>query len=65
MRTRRGTLWSLPYPQELNDIPAIMARHMDGQAFAQMVIDPFDEMLDQTRRADDAPGLVMGLALHP
>ena len=62
MRTRSGaTLWSIPYPQELNDIPMIVARQMDGKDFAQMIIDQFDEMLDQAR----AQPLVMGIALHP
>jgi hypothetical protein len=62
MRTRSGrTLWSVPYPQEVNDIPMIMARQMDAKDFAQMVIDQFDEMLDQSRRQP----LVMGIALHP
>ncbi|WP_341893310.1 polysaccharide deacetylase family protein [Variovorax sp. YR752] len=66
MRTRSGgTLWSVPYPQELNDIPMIVARQMDGKDFAQMIVDQFDEMLEQTQRGDDAPALVMGLALHP
>lgn len=66
MRTRDGgVLWSVPYPQELNDIPMIVARHMDGKDFAQMIVDQFDEMLEQTQRGDDAPALVMGLALHP
>ena len=66
MRTRGGgTLWSVPYPQELNDIPMIVARQMDGKDFAQMIVDQFDEMLEQTQRNDDAPSLVMGLALHP
>ena len=65
MRTRRGgVLWSVPYPQELNDIPMIVARQMDAKDFAQMIVDQFDEMLEQTQR-DDAPSLVMGLALHP
>jgi peptidoglycan/xylan/chitin deacetylase (PgdA/CDA1 family) len=62
MRTRSGrTLWSVPYPQELNDIPAIVARQMDGKDFAQMIIDQFDEMLEQSKRQP----LVMGIALHP
>lgn len=66
MRTRGGgTLWSVPYPQELNDIPMIVARQMDGKDFAQMIVDQFDEMLALTQRDDDAPSLVMGLALHP
>ncbi|MEJ2802797.1 polysaccharide deacetylase family protein [Comamonadaceae bacterium PP-2] len=62
MRTRDGrVLWSVPYPQELNDIPAIVARRMDAGAFAQMVVDNFEEMREQAR----AQPLVMGLALHP
>jgi len=60
--TRSGkTLWSIPYPQELNDIPMIVARQMDGCDFADMIVDNFDEMLRQSR----AQPLVMGLALHP
>ncbi|MDM0077863.1 polysaccharide deacetylase family protein [Variovorax sp. J2P1-59] len=62
MRTRSGrTLWSVPYPQELNDIPMIIARQMDAKDFAQMIIDNADEMLEQSRRQP----LVMGVALHP
>ena len=62
MRTRNGrTLWSVPYPQELNDIPMIMGRQMDGKDFAQMIVDNFDEMLQQAR----GQSLVMGIALHP
>ncbi|MFN7882928.1 MAG: polysaccharide deacetylase family protein, partial [bacterium] len=62
MTTRDGKgLWSIPYPQELNDIPMIVARQMDGKDFAQMIVDNFDEMLDQSRQQP----LVMGIALHP
>jgi peptidoglycan/xylan/chitin deacetylase (PgdA/CDA1 family) len=61
LKTRRGTLWAIPYPQELNDIPAIVARQMDGRDFADMIVDNFDEML---RQSQDQP-LVMGIALHP
>jgi peptidoglycan/xylan/chitin deacetylase (PgdA/CDA1 family) len=60
--TRSGkTLWSIPYPQELNDIPMIVARQMDGRDFADMIVDNFDEML---RQSVEQP-LVMGIALHP
>jgi allantoinase len=65
MRTRSGRpLWAVPYPQELNDIPMIVARQMDGKDFAQMIIDQLDEMLEQTQAPGSAP-LVMGIALHP
>jgi len=62
MSTRSGqTLWSIPYPQEINDIPMIVARQMDGKDFAQMIVDNFDEMQVQARHQP----LVMGIALHP
>jgi allantoinase len=65
MKTRNGSpLWAVPYPQELNDIPMIMARQMDAKDFSQMIIDQLDEMLDQTRPQSSLP-LVMGIALHP
>ena len=62
MATRGGQpLWAVPYPQELNDIPMIVARQLDGKDFAQMIIDQLDEMLEQSRTMP----LVMGIALHP
>ena len=65
MRTRSGkALWAVPYPQELNDIPMIVARQMDGKDFAQMIIDQLDEMIEQSQASSAAP-LVMGIALHP
>ena len=62
LRTRSGErFWSIPYPQELNDIPMIMARQMEMPAFADMVLDQFAEMQLQAQHQP----LVMGLALHP
>lgn len=61
MRTSSGPLLSVPYPQEVNDIPAIVARKDTGRDFADMIIDNFDEMREQS---SDQP-LVMGIALHP
>lgn len=62
MRTRDGRgLWAIPYPQEVNDIPMIIARKLDARAFADMIVDQFDEMLVQSERQP----LVMGIALHP
>ncbi|GHE04824.1 polysaccharide deacetylase [Defluviimonas sp. 20V17] len=61
MRTRSGRILSIPYPQELNDIPAIAARRGSAEDFAAMIVDSFDEMLDQAQ----AQPLVMGIALHP
>ncbi|MEW9922055.1 polysaccharide deacetylase family protein [Marimonas sp. MJW-29] len=61
MRTRRGHLLSVPYPQEVNDIPAVVARKETASGFAMLITDTFDEMLEQST----AQPLVMGIALHP
>jgi allantoinase len=61
MRTKHGPILAMPYPQEINDIPMIVARKIEGPAFAQMIVDHFDEMLEQSAREP----LVMGIALHP
>lgn len=61
LRTRGGgRILAVPYPQEVNDIPAIVGRKIGGDAFADMIVDTFDEMLEQSA---DGP-LVMGIALH-
>ena len=57
---RQGRILSVPYPHEVNDIPMIALHHGTAPAFAQMVIDTFDEMIDQSRHQP----LVFGIALH-
>jgi len=62
MRTRAGRLLAIPYPQEVNDIPAIVARKDGAEQFADMIVDDLEERLLQV--ADGKPQ-VMGIALHP
>jgi allantoinase len=61
MNTSHGRLLSIPYPQEVNDIPSIVGRKDSAADFADMIIDNFDEMLEQSVHQP----LVMGIALHP
>lgn len=61
MRTRKGRILSVPYPQELNDIPQIVARKREGADFAAMIVDAFEVMQAECARRP----LVMGIALHP
>jgi peptidoglycan/xylan/chitin deacetylase (PgdA/CDA1 family) len=56
-----GRILAVPYPQEVNDIPSIVARKDSAEQLADMIVDNFNEMLQQ---AVDRP-LVMGIALHP
>jgi allantoinase len=60
MKTRGGRILSLPYPQELNDIPQIVARKREGADFADMIVDAFEVMHEECTRRP----LVMGIALH-
>lgn len=60
LRTRSGKLMSVPYPLEINDSPTILVRHHTAVEFEQMIIDQFDEMIEQAERQP----LVCGIALH-
>jgi peptidoglycan/xylan/chitin deacetylase (PgdA/CDA1 family) len=62
LQTRAGRLLAVPYPQEVNDIPAIAVRKDGAEQFAEMIIADFEERLAQV--ADGIPQ-VMGVALHP
>lgn len=61
LRTRSGPLLAVPYPQEANDANAIAVRRMTAGDFADLVVDQFDEMLEQA--ADET--LVCAVSLHP
>jgi allantoinase len=61
MQTAHGRLWSVPYPQEVNDIPMIVARQMGAVEFAELILAQYREMKRQSARQ----ALVMGIALHP
>ncbi len=60
IKTRGGHILSIPYPQEVNDIPMICLHHGTAPSFGDMIIDNFDEMLRQSVRQP----LVYGIALH-
>jgi peptidoglycan/xylan/chitin deacetylase (PgdA/CDA1 family) len=61
LATRAGPLLAVPYPQEANDANAIVVRRMGADAFADLVVDQFDEMLQQAQ--DSAQGSAQGSAL--
>jgi peptidoglycan/xylan/chitin deacetylase (PgdA/CDA1 family) len=61
LATRAAPLLAVPYPQELNDSNAIVARRHGPAEFADMIVAQYEEMREQAART---PGLVMGIALH-
>ena len=60
LRTRAGPLLSVPYPFELNDASVLVARDHTGRHFADMIVDQFDEMVEQSATQP----LVFALSLH-
>ncbi|HYZ34419.1 MAG TPA: polysaccharide deacetylase family protein [Crenalkalicoccus sp.] len=63
MTTRSGRLLAIPYSQEVNDVPAILARKDGAEEFAAMILADLSERLEQVGR--DGIPQVMGIALHP
>ena len=61
MRTRAGRILSMPYPIECNDTRGIVWYRYTSAEFADMLIDAFDEMLEQSVRQP----LVCPISLHP
>jgi allantoinase len=61
LRTRSGPILCVPYPIETDDAQEVIHRRHDARTFAEMVVDQFDEMIEQSR---DAP-LVMNVSVHP
>jgi hypothetical protein len=61
MRTRAGPIWSVPYPLEVSDGTAIAREAHSAREFGDLIVDQFDEMLEQSSKRP----LVCGVALHP
>ena len=56
----RPRVMSSRYPHEVNDIPMIALHHGTAPAFADMVINNFNEMLEQSKKQS----LIYGIAIH-
>ncbi|MFL6796815.1 MAG: hypothetical protein ACJ8F3_05320 [Xanthobacteraceae bacterium] len=61
MRVRKGTMVSMPYSAEINDIPALLGLHQSPETFAQMICDQFDVLYEEGAKT----GRVMSICLHP
>jgi peptidoglycan/xylan/chitin deacetylase (PgdA/CDA1 family) len=61
LKTRKGRILAVPYPQELNDSSTIIGRRASAPEFADMIVAQFDEMRGQSH----GQPLAMGIALHP
>lgn len=56
-----GSLVSIPYSSEVNDIPAFVLHHHTGPEFAESILDQFETLYEE-----GATSLrIMGIGLHP
>ena len=63
LKTRNGRILSMPYPVETNDNRAIVWYRHTATAFTDMIIDGFDEILEQAEK--DGHPVVCPISLHP
>jgi peptidoglycan/xylan/chitin deacetylase (PgdA/CDA1 family) len=63
MNVRGGERFiSVPYSAEINDIPAFLVAGATAQGFAQMIVDQFDVLYEESA---SRPGGVVAVSLHP
>jgi allantoinase len=61
IRVESGSLLSIPYSSEINDIPAILDGKQSAESFGQMIRDQFDVLYEDGA----STGRVMSICLHP
>jgi allantoinase len=61
MRVKKGSMISMPYSVETNDIPALLDLHQSPEVFGQMICDQFDVLYEDGAKT----GRVMSICLHP
>ena len=61
MRVKKGSMISMPYSVEINDIPALLDLHHSPEGFGRMICDQFDVLYEDGAKT----GRVMSICLHP
>jgi allantoinase len=61
MRVKTGSMISIPYSIEINDIPAFLDLKQSPETFGRMICDQFDGLYEDGAKS----GRVMAISLHP
>jgi allantoinase len=61
MRVKRGSLITMPYTLEINDVPTIMGKGASAEEFGQMIRDQFDVLYEEGRSRPR----IMSISVHP
>jgi len=61
IKTKKGSIYAIPYTLEIGDIPVFLERGGSGEDFYDMVVDQFDQLYEEggTRPR------VLSIAIHP
>jgi allantoinase len=61
MRVKRGSLITMPYTLEINDVPTIMGKGASAEEFGRMIKDQFDVLYEEGRSRPR----IMSISVHP
>jgi len=61
VRVKSGSLVTMPYTLEINDVPTIMGKGTSGEAFGRMIRDQFDVLYEEGRERPR----IMSISVHP
>jgi allantoinase len=61
MRVKRGSLITMPYTLEINDVPTIMGKGASADEFGRMIKDQFDVLYEEGRSRPR----IMSISVHP
>ena len=61
MRVKSGSMLSMPYSIELNDIPVFLDQGQAPETFGRMICDQFDVLYEDGAKT----GRAMSICLHP
>jgi allantoinase len=61
LKVKTGSLLTMPYTLELNDVPTVAAKGVPAEVFGQMIKDQFDVLYEE---ASELPR-VMSMSIHP
>ncbi len=61
LSVKSGSLITMPYTLELNDVPSIMGKGVSAETFARMICDQFDVLYEE----GGSRPRIMSISLHP
>jgi peptidoglycan/xylan/chitin deacetylase (PgdA/CDA1 family) len=61
IKTKKGSIYAIPYTLEIGDIPVFLERGGSGEDFYEMVVDQFDQLYEE----GSTRPRVLSIAIHP